>query len=143
MIIREAHAVWDGNIESGSGTISVGQNPEGRFDHGTRFTKNETHNPETLAAGALAGCYAMSLANVLAGHGFTPSEVNVATQVVLDKKVDGQPFIPTVNISARAQLNNIGDDKFLSFADEARSACPMANLFAGAEVSLDANVIGG
>lgn len=141
--IREAHAVWDGNVQDGTGTIDLDATAQGHFDLNTRFADGERHNPETLAAGAQAGCYAMSLAHQLAEEGFTPSEIRVTARVILDQKVDGTPFIPTVAISARVQVNNIGHETFLAIADRARMVCPMANLFAGAEVTLEADTIGG
>jgi len=141
--VREATAVWDGNIESGSGSIDLGANAQGSFDKTTRFSPDAGHNPETLAAGAQAGCYAMALASALAEAGFTPSEIRVSARVILDTKNDGQPFIPTVDINARAQVNNIGHDRFLAIADKARSNCPVANLYAGAEITLEADMIGG
>lgn len=140
--IREAHAVWDGNAQDGSGSIDLGASAQGQFDQNTRFAKGESHNPETLAAGALAGCYAMSLASQLAEEGHTPSAIRVSTRVVLERKVDGTPFIPSVDINARAQVNNIDYDTFMAVANKARSVCPMANLFAGAEVTLEAEPIG-
>lgn len=141
--IREASAAWDGNIQDGSGSIDLETAAQGRFDHETRFVDSEHHNPEILAAGALAGCYAMTLASELAETGFTPVGIRVSARVLLDQKVDGTPFIPTVNINARAQVNNIGHEKFLKIADRARAVCPMANLFAGAEVTLEADTVGG
>jgi len=141
--IREANAVWDGNIEDGAGSIELGAEAQGYFNRETRHTNGKHHNPETLAAGALAGCYAMTLAGQLASSGFTPVQIKVAVRVILDKKVDGTPFIPTVAISARAQVNNIDHDAFTEIADEACLYCPMANLFAGAELTLEADTIGG
>lgn len=141
--IREANAVWDGNIEDGSGSIDLGAGAQGQFDKTTRFAQGESHNPETLAAGALAGCYAMSLASRLAEGGFTPAEIRISTRVVLEQDVDGKAFIPTVDINARAQVNNIDHEMFLKTADAARENCPMANLFAGAEITLEADTVGG
>lgn len=142
-IIREANAVWDGNIQDGTGSIDLGAEAQGYFNTETRFSNGRHHNPETLAAGALAGCYAMSLAGQLAEAGFTPVEIRVAVRVLLEKDVDDKPFIPTVAISARAQVNNIDHDVFFEIADDARAQCPMANLFAGAEITLEADTVGG
>lgn len=141
--IREASAVWDGNIQDGAGSIDLGAEAQGYFNQETRHTNGTHHNPETLAAGALAGCYAMTLASQLAGTGLTPAEIRVSVRVILDKKVNGTPFIPTVAISARAQINNVDHDAFQEIADNACRICPMANLFAGAEITLEADTIGG
>src|SRR5699024_9840091 len=142
-IIREANAVWDGNIEDGAGTIELGAEAQGYFNAETRFNNGKHHNPESLAAGALAGCYAMSLAARLAAAGLTPAEIRVTVRVILDKDVDGAPFIPTVAIRALAQVNNIDRDAFQEIASDASMHCPMANLDAGAEITLDADTVGG
>lgn len=141
--IREANAAWDGNIEDGTGKIEMGAGAQGQFDRVTRFADDHRHNPETLAGGALAGCYAMTLAGELAGSGATPVEIRVTVRVMLEQDANGLPFIPTVVISARAQVNNIDHEQFLAIADEARTKCPIANLFAGAEVDLEADTVGG
>lgn len=142
-IIREANALWDGNIEDGAGNIDLGAGAQGYFNKETRFTNGEHHNPETLAAGAQAGSYAMMLAEHLASAGYTPVQIRVTVRVVLERTDDGTPFIPTVDINARAQVNNVDHDEFLTIANEARSNCPMANLLAGAEITLEADTIGG
>lgn len=141
--IRDAKAVWTANIEDGTGTIHLDTSAQGRFDRESRSADGENHNPETLAAGAQAGSYAMSLADQLAGAGFTPVEIQVTARVILDQNVDGTLFIPAVAISARAQVNNIDHEKFLEIADGARKRCPVATLFAGADVTLEADTIGG
>lgn len=139
--IREASAIWDGNIENGSGNIDLGVGAQGHFDRQTRYSEGERHNPETMAAGALAGSYAMTLASRLAGAGFTPAEIRVTARVILEQDVDGQPFIPTVDINALAQVSNIHYDMFVKIAEAARANCPMANLFAGAEVTHQADIV--
>lgn len=141
--IRQASATWDGNIDDGAGSIDLGAEAQGYFNRETRFASGKHHNPETLAAGAQAGCYAMTLADQLASAGFTPAEIRVTVRVVLENDVGGKPFIRTVAINARAQVNNINHHKFLTIADAARANCPIANLYAGAEVTLEADIIGG
>lgn len=141
--IRQASATWDGNIDDGAGSIDLGAEAQGYFNQETRFASGEHHTPETMAAGAQAGCYAMTLADELASAGFTPAEIQVTVRVVLEHDVDGKPFIPSVAINARAQVNNIDHDQFLTLADTARANCPIANLYAGAEVTLEADTIGG
>lgn len=141
-IIREANAVWDGNIADGAGHIELGPEAQGYFNEETRFTNGKHHNPESLAAGALAGCYAMSLAERLTLAGVTPAEIHVAVRIFLDKDVDDAPFIPTVAINARVQINNIDHDAFLELADDACMHCPMANLYAGADITLKAETVG-
>src|SRR5699024_10702027 len=141
--IRQASATWTGNIESGSGAMDVGAGAKGRFDQETRYAESDGHNPETLAAGALAGSYAMTLAAELAAAGHTPVEVYTTVRVVLEQDRDGNDFIPTVAINARVQINNIDHDAFLDIAAMARANCPLSNLFAGAEIALEADTVGG
>lgn len=141
--VLEAHAIWDGNITDGFGTIDLEPCGEGRFDLvEMRFKEGERHNPESLAAGAAAGSYAMALAGDLAEEGFTPAEIRVSARVVLEQGPE-LPFIPTVNLSVRARVNNLKHEKLLAITERARKNCPVANLFAGAEITLEADMFGG
>lgn len=69
--------------------------------------------------------------------------IRVSARVVLEQSVEGAPFIPTVDINARAQVNNLDYDQFMAIAEVAHKKCPIANLFAGAEVTLEAEPVGG
>src|SRR5438445_12691447 len=62
MTARNGSALWHGNLERGSGTITVGEGVfEGPYSYESRFGEGEGTNPEQLIAAALAGCFTMAI----------------------------------------------------------------------------------
>ena len=69
---RTAQAKWQGDLKSGSGTISTasGVLSNSAYSFHTRFEDGKGTNPEELLAAAHAGCFTMALSNQLAQAGF-------------------------------------------------------------------------
>ena len=70
MTARNGSAEWHGSVESGSGTITVGNGVfEGAYSYESRFGEAAGTNPEQLLAAAHSGCFTMALANGLSAGG--------------------------------------------------------------------------
>jgi hypothetical protein len=55
MTVRNGSAEWHGNVESGSGTVTVGDGVfEGPYSYDSRFGEGKGTNPEQLIAAAHA-----------------------------------------------------------------------------------------
>ena len=66
MAIRNAEAVWEGNLQKGNGTMKLGSGAfEGAFSFASRFEEGTGTNPEELVGAAHAGCFSMFLSAVL------------------------------------------------------------------------------
>ena len=66
MPARSAHAVWNGGLKDGSGTMRLGSGAfEGAYSFATRFEEKPGTNPEELIGAALAGCFSMALSGAL------------------------------------------------------------------------------
>ena len=66
MATRDGSAEWRGSVETGSGTITVGDGVfEGPYSYESRFGEAAGTNPEQLLAAAHSGCFTMALANGL------------------------------------------------------------------------------
>src|SRR5262249_45427116 len=103
MATRNGTAEWKGDLQSGSGHLTVGDGAwEGDYTFKSRFEEGEGTNPEELIAAAHAACYSMALSNILAEHGHTPNSVNTTAKVHL-RFVDGAPTI------AQIDLETVGD----------------------------------
>ena len=64
MTVRSGSAEWHGNVESGSGTVTVGDGVfEGAYSYDSRFGEGKGTNPEQLVAAAHASCFTMALSN--------------------------------------------------------------------------------
>jgi osmotically inducible protein OsmC len=65
---RTADAKWQGDLKTGSGTISMasGTLAATPYSFHSRFEQGKGTNPEELLAAAHAGCFTMALSNQLA-----------------------------------------------------------------------------
>ena len=93
MTARNGSAVWRGDLESGSGTVTVGDGVfEGAYSFQSRFAEGEGTNPEQLIAAAHAGCFTMALSSILSAAGHAPESVRTNARVQL-RNVDGSPTL--------------------------------------------------
>lgn len=140
---RSVQTTWEGALASGSGTL--GQGSSGVLDglDVTWAARTEQPggktSPEELAAAAHSSCFSMALALALGEHKAPPQRLHVESTVTLDE-VDGVPTITTSQIKVRAQVDGMDSDTFASVVDEAAALCPVSRLFAGAEISVDAQL---
>src|SRR5260370_297437 len=76
MTVRSGTAEWHGDVESGSGTVTVGDSVfEGAYSYDSRFGEGKGTNPEQLIAAAHASCFTMALSNVLSAAGHPPESL--------------------------------------------------------------------
>jgi osmotically inducible protein OsmC len=113
MPIRNATAVWHGNLFEGKGDMKFGG---GAFEGQSRFEEGTGTNPEELIGAAHAGCFSMAFSATLANNGFKPEMVQTKSNVHLDKVGDGFT-ITTIVLNMEAQVPDIDDDKFQSLAE--------------------------
>ncbi len=141
MPIRKAHAVWEGNLPSGKGTISFGSGAfEGAYSFGSRFEAASGTNPEELIAAAHAGCFSMALSHALALGGHKPTSVKTDAKVHLDK-VDNGFRITSIDLACEAVVPGISESAFMKFADEAKEGCPVSQALKAVEINLDARLL--
>jgi osmotically inducible protein OsmC len=90
-MIRKAKAVWRGTGRDGGGTVSTesGVLAGTPYSFRTRFENEKGTNPEELIAAAHAGCFSMTLAFVLQGAGYTPTELTVDAAVTIEPEGEG------------------------------------------------------
>src|SRR5881227_420313 len=86
-VTRSAQASWQGDVGDGGGRIGVGSGAyEGPFTLRARVEDVErSTNPEELIGAAHAGCFTMSLANLLSESGHPPADLNTAARVHLEQ----------------------------------------------------------
>lgn len=142
MATRDGNAEWQGDLRSGSGTVSVGSGLfEGQYSFKTRFEDEPGTNPEELIAAAHAGCFAMALSNILAEAGHTPESVRTTAKVHL-RNVDGNPTIAQIDLVTEGRVQGLGDDQFTEYANQAKAGCPVSRALGGVgEITLDARLV--
>jgi osmotically inducible protein OsmC len=142
MTARNGSAEWHGDIQSGSGTITVGEHVfEGPFSYDSRFGEGNGTNPEQLIAAAHAGCFTMALSNVLSGAGHPPEELRTSARIQL-RNIDGLPTLTRVDLDTEGRVPGIEDQEFQDRAQEAKAGCPVSRALAGIpEVTLTAKLL--
>jgi len=139
---RRAQTLWQGNLARGAGTV---EGDSGAIDRlpvtwaaRTEAADGKT-SPEELAAAAHSSCFSMALALRLSEHGHDAERLTVASVVTLDE-VDGAPTVVSSEIEVRASVPGLGGEEFDAAVDEAAQLCPISRLFAGARVSVHAEL---
>ena len=141
MATRNGSAQWRGDLQGGSGTLTVGNGVfEGAYSFSSRFEEGEGTNPEELIAAAHAACFAMALSNILAEHGHAPESVDVTAKVHL-RNVDGDPTIARIDLGVEARVPGLEQEHFAAHAEEAKAGCPVSRALSGVpEIEMDARL---
>jgi lipoyl-dependent peroxiredoxin len=139
---RNGSAEWRGDLQSGGGTVKVGDGVfEGTYSFKSRFEDGQGTNPEQLIAAAHAACFTMALSNILSTAGHTPESVNTTANVTL-RFVDNAPTLTRVDLVTEGRVAGIDGAQFQKFAEEAKANCPISRALAGIpEIVLTANLL--
>lgn len=137
MATKTAEAIWEGDLKTGKGNVKVESGVlDAQYTFASRFENGKGTNPEELIGAAHAGCYSMALSNELASAGHDPKSVETKAEVVLEMKEEG-PEITTVRLISKANVPGIDKDTFMEIANGAKEGCPVSKVLAGAEITLD------
>ncbi len=141
MATRTGAAQWRGDLQQGSGDLTVGDGVfAGAYSFASRFEEGEGTNPEELIAAAHAACFSMALAGILASNGHTADRVDTTAQVFL-RNVDGAPTIARIALATEGVVPGLDDEGFARFAGEAKAGCPVSRALAGVpEIDLTAHL---
>lgn len=140
---RSTQTVWEGPLASGTGTFANSSSTVLDGQQVTWASRTEAPggktSPEELAAAAHSSCFSMALSLKLGENKTPPQRLEVTATVTLDE-VDGAPTITTSALTVRAQVPDIDKDTFTAVVDEAAALCPVSRLFAGATITVDAQL---
>lgn len=140
MPVRNARAVWEGDLLKGRGRMAFGSGAfEGQFSFSSRFEEGVGTNPEELIAAAHAGCFSMAFSNMLAKAGFTPTRVETTAKVRLEKLPEGFK-ITRIDLETAGDVPHISEAQFMELAEGAKKGCPVSQLLTGAEIVLKASL---
>ncbi len=140
-VSRSAQATWQGNVPEGGGRIALGSGAyEGAFTLKARVEDVERGtNPEELIAAAQAGCFTMSLANLLSEAGSPPRDLSTTARVRLEQKEEGFR-ITRITITTVGDVPGFDPDQFQALAKQAEETCPVSLALAGTEIVLEASL---
>jgi lipoyl-dependent peroxiredoxin len=131
MTARNGSAGWRGSVDTGSGTITVGDGIfEGAYSAESRFGEAAGTNPEQLLAAAHAGCFTMALANGLSVAGHPPQSLRTNARVQLRNR-DGAITLARIDLETEGDVPDIDERQFQAYAEAAKRDCPVSHALAG------------
>lgn len=142
-VTRSSQASWQGTVPDGGGRLALGSGAyEGAFSLRARVEEVErATNPEELIAAAEAGCFTMSLANMLSEAGHPPEDLQTTASVRLEQLQNGFS-ITQIHLAIVGQVEGVTPEQFAEFAAEAERTCPVSRALAGTEITLEATLAG-
>lgn len=143
-VTRTAQASWQGTVPDGGGRIGVGSGAyEGPFTLKARIEDVErSTNPEELIAAASAGCYTMSLADLLSNQGHPPKALETQARLRLEQTDDGFR-ITRIDLKTTGDVPDVDAAEFADLAEQAKSTCPVSLALAGTEITVEATKVDG
>jgi len=139
MAVRQANAVWEGDLKSGNGRMKFA-NFDGPFTFASRFEEGADTNPEELLGAAHAGCFSMAFSNNLAKAGFPPRRVETRATVTLGT-VDGKARITDIHLDVQGDVPGVDRETFMRLAEETKIGCPVSAALTGVKITLDAKMV--
>jgi osmotically inducible protein OsmC len=140
-VSRHAEASWQGTVPEGGGRIALGSGAfEGAFTLRNRVEEEvRGTNPEELIAAAEAGCFTMSLANLLEEAGSPPQDLRTTARVRLEQKEEGFR-ITRIAITTVGEVPGFDPARFAELAQQAKATCPVSLALAGTEITIEATL---
>ncbi|HEY5223187.1 MAG TPA: OsmC family peroxiredoxin [Microbacteriaceae bacterium] len=138
-ITSEATTLWDGDLMSGAGTVSLDSSEAAKFPVNWKArSAGETGvtNPEELIAAAHSSCFSMALSNALASFGTPPTSIQATAAVTFDPAHG----ITGSHLLVNATVPGLSEDDFQRLADEAGRTCPVSRALAGIPITLEASL---
>ena len=142
-VVRRAQASWQGTLPEGSGRIVLGSGAfDGPYSLRARVEDGEhATNPEELLGAAEAGCFTMSLANLLTEAGLPALELRTTAEVTL-AAAGGGFDITRVALTAVGRVPGIDRASFADLAGQAKN-CTISRALGGTEITLEASLAAG
>lgn len=134
---RTANAHWEGSLLEGKGRVSLDSSGIGSYDVSWPARTEEPNgvtSPEELIAAAHSTCYSMSLSNELTKAGHTVETVDTRADVTFQP---GQGITGS-HLTTRASVPGLSAEEFATFAETAKTNCPVSAALAGTTITLDA-----
>jgi osmotically inducible protein OsmC len=139
--VRTATATWNGDLASGSGSVSAGTT--GLFQDLPVSWASRTDgrtSPEELLAAAHAACFSMALSAGLARAGTPPEHLHVEAEVTFDK-VGEAWTVTTSRLIVVGHVDGLSPEEFDAAAADASQGCPISRALKGnVEISVEATL---
>lgn len=143
MINKTATAHWTGSLKEGKGQISTESGALSTQPYGfnTRFEDKPGTNPEELIGAAHAGCFSMAFSMILGDYDAVADAIDTKATVSLEKQ-DAGFAITKIHLDITATIPGISESDFQEAAKTAKENCPVSKVLAGADITMDAKLVG-
>lgn len=144
--IREANAVWNGDLLSGSGVVTASTSQAFNELPVTWASRTESADgrtsPEELVAAAHASCFCMALSAGLGRGGTPPERLEVSATVTFDK-VEAGWKVASSALAVTGRVPGLDQAAFAKAAEAAKDGCPISEALKGnVELSVEATLEG-
>jgi osmotically inducible protein OsmC len=131
---RTAHAVWNGDLASGSGVVSATTSKA--FNDLSVSWKARTEepggstSPEELVAAAHASCFSMALSAGLGRNSTPPTKLEVDATVTFEQVGGGWKVVSSA-LKVVGTVPGIDAAGFQAAAEAAKDGCPISQMMTG------------
>jgi len=140
MPTRQAHAEWNGPIDSGKGNMAFGSGAfEGPYSFQSRMQDGSGTNPEELIGAAHAGCFSMALSLVLGESGHPPESISTDAAVKFEQQGEGWA-ITGIELTTVGKVPGMDEDAFRQAAEAAKGNCPVSVALKATPITLNASL---
>jgi osmotically inducible protein OsmC len=141
---RTARAIWNGELATGSGTVSAVSSATFHDLPVSWPARTEQPNgrtsPEELLAAAHASCFAMALSAGLGRAGTPPTRLEVSTTVTF-ANVNGAWTVTESRLSVTGTVPGATAESFRQAAEGAKENCPISRALKGnVQLSVEAHL---
>jgi len=131
---RTATVTWNGNLATGSGTVSAGSSDlftdlPVSWAARTEAPQGQS-SPEELLAAAHASCFSMALSGALDRAGTPPDHLHVSATVTFDKVGDAWT-VTASQLDVLGVVPGLDESGFDAAAQSAKDGCPISRALKG------------
>lgn len=136
-----SHVKWTGDLKGGEGQIETGSGSvSGTYSAASRFSDGTGTNPEELLAASHAACFSMALTLILGEAGHDSESVETDAKVYLRKQGEGFE-IHKIELETVGTVPGITEQDFREHAETAKAQCPLSKALASVpEITLEAKL---
>ena len=136
---HHAKAIWSGSVPTGKGTLQLGKSgPSVPYNLKARIEDEAGTNPEQMLGAALAGCFSMSVANLIEEGGQSMDGIKIDTTAVVTLAHTDEGFrINKIELVTTGTVPGMTAATFAQLAQQAKDTCPVALLYASANIFLE------
>jgi lipoyl-dependent peroxiredoxin len=139
MATRNGSASWKGDVRTGSGLLTVGEDAWTAPYSWSRFAgldpeseEGTDTNPEEVVAAAHAACFSMALSLYLGEAGHPPVSIDTKARVHL-RATGGEPTIEQIDLETKGDVPGLDPEAFRQHAEQAKTSCIISRALGGVE----------